>query len=209
MTGTKANHISGPFSFWKANMQLFLRTALSSSKIYWLPCFCSYATHSLSCSPVFMSIKMLWKRWHWWLLLYFSLLSYSLQLEDNVESLCLACTKLYQVLNEGNMLGKRFKRRSMLLKTLYKLVEIDSDPLCLKLAKIILSVSVSKCYLVECEAQNCGLQLVFSFSFHSSKRCLNEQFVNCNFLPYNYTHSFRWAPFGACILQGSCIWGRK
>lgn len=120
MAGTKANHISGPFSFWKANMQLFLRTALSSSKIYWLPCFCSYATHSLSCSPVFMSIKVLWKRWHWWLLLYFSLLSYSLQLEDNVESLCLACTKLYQVLNEGNMLGKRFKRRSMLLKTLYK-----------------------------------------------------------------------------------------
>uniref|UniRef100_A0A8C3L005 Armadillo repeat containing 2 n=1 Tax=Chrysolophus pictus TaxID=9089 RepID=A0A8C3L005_CHRPC len=61
---------------------------------------------------------------------------------NNVESLCLACTKLYQVLNEGNMLGKRFKGRSMLLKTLYKLVEIDSDPLCLKLAKIILSMKV-------------------------------------------------------------------
>ncbi|XP_010705776.1 armadillo repeat-containing protein 2 isoform X2 [Meleagris gallopavo] len=65
-----------------------------------------------------------------------------LESEDNVESLSLACTKLYQVLNEGNMLGKRFKRRSMLLKTLYKLVEIDSDPLCLKLAKIILSMKV-------------------------------------------------------------------
>ncbi|XP_048793584.1 armadillo repeat-containing protein 2 isoform X2 [Lagopus muta] len=65
-----------------------------------------------------------------------------LESEDNVESLCLACTKLYQVLNEGNMLGKRCKRRSMLLKTLYKLVEIDSDPLCLKLAKIILSMKV-------------------------------------------------------------------
>ncbi|NXJ13931.1 ARMC2 protein, partial [Odontophorus gujanensis] len=65
-----------------------------------------------------------------------------LETEDNVESLCLACTKLYQVLNEGNMLGKRFRRRSMLLKTLYKLVEIDSDPLCLKLAKIILSMKV-------------------------------------------------------------------
>ncbi|XP_072187046.1 armadillo repeat-containing protein 2 isoform X2 [Excalfactoria chinensis] len=61
---------------------------------------------------------------------------------DNVESLCLACTKLYQVLNEGNMLGRRFKRRRTLLKTLYKLVEIDSDPLCLKLAKIILSMKV-------------------------------------------------------------------
>ncbi|XP_040407541.1 armadillo repeat-containing protein 2 isoform X6 [Cygnus olor] len=62
--------------------------------------------------------------------------------EDNVENLCLACTKLYQALNERDMFGKRFKRRSVLLKTLYKLVDIDSDPLCLKLAKIILSMKV-------------------------------------------------------------------
>ncbi|XP_032039882.1 armadillo repeat-containing protein 2 isoform X2 [Aythya fuligula] len=65
-----------------------------------------------------------------------------LKSEDKVENLCLACTKLYQALNEGDMLGKRFKRRSVLLKTLYKLVDIDSDPLCLKLAKIILSMKV-------------------------------------------------------------------
>ncbi|NXJ94570.1 ARMC2 protein, partial [Corythaixoides concolor] len=64
------------------------------------------------------------------------------KVEDNIENLCLACTKLYQALNEGNMLGKRFKRRSVLLKTLYKLVAIDSDPLCLKLAKIILAMKV-------------------------------------------------------------------
>ncbi|NXL33541.1 ARMC2 protein, partial [Glaucidium brasilianum] len=64
------------------------------------------------------------------------------KVEDNVENLCLACTKLYQALNEGNMLGKRFKRRSVLLKTLYKLVDVDSDPLCLKLAKIILAMKV-------------------------------------------------------------------
>ncbi|KAF1460289.1 Armadillo repeat-containing protein 2, partial [Spheniscus mendiculus] len=64
------------------------------------------------------------------------------KVEDNIENLCLACTKLYQALNEGNMLGKRFKRRSVLLKTLYKLVDIDSDPLCLKLAKIILAMKV-------------------------------------------------------------------
>uniref|UniRef100_A0A8C6JNF0 Uncharacterized protein n=1 Tax=Melopsittacus undulatus TaxID=13146 RepID=A0A8C6JNF0_MELUD len=67
---------------------------------------------------------------------------HELEKEDNVENLCLACTKLYQALNEGNMLGKRFKRRNMLLKMLYKLVDIDSDPLCLKLAKIILSMKV-------------------------------------------------------------------
>ncbi|KAI1241034.1 Armadillo repeat-containing protein 2 [Lamprotornis superbus] len=62
--------------------------------------------------------------------------------EDNIEHLCLACTKLYQALDEGNMLGKRFKRRNVLLKTLYKLVDIDSDPLSLKLAKIILAMKV-------------------------------------------------------------------
>ncbi|KAM6208036.1 armadillo repeat-containing protein 2 isoform 1-T2 [Sarcoramphus papa] len=67
---------------------------------------------------------------------------HELEGEDNIENLCLACTKLYQALNEGNMLGKRFKRRSVLLKTLYKLVGIDSDPLCLKLAKIILAMKV-------------------------------------------------------------------
>ncbi|XP_076189481.1 armadillo repeat-containing protein 2 isoform X2 [Aptenodytes patagonicus] len=67
---------------------------------------------------------------------------HELEKKDNIENLCLACTKLYQALNEGNMLGKRFKRRSVLLKTLYKLVDIDSDPLCLKLAKIILAMKV-------------------------------------------------------------------
>ncbi|NXX13136.1 ARMC2 protein, partial [Podargus strigoides] len=64
-----------------------------------------------------------------------------LQVEDNIENLCLACTELYQALSEGNMLGRRFKR-SVLLKTLYKLVDIDSDLLSLKLAKIILSMKV-------------------------------------------------------------------
>ncbi|KAK2534828.1 Armc2, partial [Columba guinea] len=67
---------------------------------------------------------------------------HELEKEGDIENLCLACTKLYQALSEGNMLGKRFKRRSVLLKTLYKLVDIDSDPLCLKLAKIILAMKV-------------------------------------------------------------------
>ncbi|NWU91734.1 ARMC2 protein, partial [Upupa epops] len=67
---------------------------------------------------------------------------HELKREDNIENLCLACTKLYQVLNEGNMLGKRLKRRNTLLKTLYKLVDIESDPLCLKLTKIILAMKV-------------------------------------------------------------------
>ncbi|NWV03769.1 ARMC2 protein, partial [Ptilonorhynchus violaceus] len=67
---------------------------------------------------------------------------HELEKKDNVENLCLACTKLYEVLNEENMLGKTFKRRHVLLKTLYKLVDIDSDLVCLKLAKIILAMKV-------------------------------------------------------------------
>uniref|UniRef100_A0A670HYJ0 Armadillo repeat containing 2 n=3 Tax=Podarcis muralis TaxID=64176 RepID=A0A670HYJ0_PODMU len=68
---------------------------------------------------------------------------HELESEDNVERLCHACTVLYKALEEGNMLCKRFKRRNLLLKTLYKLVDIASDPLGLKLAKIILGLKVS------------------------------------------------------------------
>lgn len=120
------------------------------------------------------------------IIIYFSLPSYTLQGEDNIEHLCLACTNLYQALDEGNMLGKRFKRRNVLLKTLYKLVDIDSDPLSLKVAKIILAVSVLKCSLVECKAQNHGLQLAFNFLFHTSKLCLNETFPKYSLLPQRY-----------------------
>nr|XP_056712179.1 armadillo repeat-containing protein 2 [Euleptes europaea] len=68
---------------------------------------------------------------------------HELETEDNVESLCHACDILYQALEEGNMLGKRFKKRTLFLKTLYKLCDIASDPLGLKLAKIILGLKVS------------------------------------------------------------------
>ncbi|NXO71262.1 ARMC2 protein, partial [Phainopepla nitens] len=67
---------------------------------------------------------------------------HELEKRDNIEHLCLACTKLHQALDEGNMLGKKFKRRNVLLKTLYKLFDIDSDPLSLKLVKIILAMKV-------------------------------------------------------------------
>ncbi|CAM4649590.1 unnamed protein product [Lepidochelys kempii] len=68
---------------------------------------------------------------------------YELENEDNIENLYLACTSLHQALEEGNLFGKRFKRRSALLKILYKLVDIGSDPLGLKLARMILALKVS------------------------------------------------------------------
>ncbi|XP_010188238.1 PREDICTED: armadillo repeat-containing protein 2, partial [Mesitornis unicolor] len=97
------------------------------------------------------------------------------EVEDNTDNLCLACTKLYQVLNEGNMLGKRFKRRSVLLKTLYKLVDVGSDPLCLKLAKIILAMKVDgKNLLAVCK-------LAFKICRNEKNDCIiqNDRLLDC------------------------------
>ncbi|XP_068087369.1 armadillo repeat-containing protein 2 isoform X2 [Hyperolius riggenbachi] len=59
------------------------------------------------------------------------------------EDLCSLCVKLQKTLEDGNMLGKRCKRRSAILKTLYKLIDIGSDKLGLILAKLILMFKVS------------------------------------------------------------------
>nr|XP_037856972.1 armadillo repeat-containing protein 2 isoform X3 [Chlorocebus sabaeus] len=67
-----------------------------------------------------------------------------LEKEENIETVCAACTELHHALEEGNMLGNKFKRRSILLKTLCKLVDVGSDLLSLKLAKIILALKVSR-----------------------------------------------------------------
>ncbi|XP_006840056.1 PREDICTED: armadillo repeat-containing protein 2 [Chrysochloris asiatica] len=69
---------------------------------------------------------------------------HELEKEENIETICAACTQLHRALEEGNMLGNKFKRRSILLKTLYKLVDVGSDLLSLKLAKIILALKVSR-----------------------------------------------------------------
>uniref|UniRef100_A0A8C5XGB2 Armadillo repeat-containing protein 2 n=1 Tax=Microcebus murinus TaxID=30608 RepID=A0A8C5XGB2_MICMU len=68
---------------------------------------------------------------------------HELEKEENIETVCAACTQLHHALEEGNMLGNKFKR-SILLKTLYKLVDVGSDLLSLKLAKIILALKVSR-----------------------------------------------------------------
>nr|XP_058163223.1 armadillo repeat-containing protein 2 isoform X2 [Dasypus novemcinctus] len=69
---------------------------------------------------------------------------HELEKEGNIDTLCAACTQLHHTLEEGNMLGNKCKRRSILLKTLYKLVDVGSDLLNLKLAKIILALKVSR-----------------------------------------------------------------
>lgn len=63
--------------------------------------------------------------------------------EEDIEEMCAACTQLHRALEETRMLGKKFKRRTVLLKALYKLVDAGSDQLSLKLAKLILAVSLT------------------------------------------------------------------
>lgn len=72
--------------------------------------------------------------------------------EEDIEEMCAACTQLHRALEETRMLGKKFKRRTVLLKALYKLVDAGSDPLSLKLAKLILAVSLSFLLLANCPA---------------------------------------------------------
>ncbi|NWU16747.1 ARMC2 protein, partial [Cephalopterus ornatus] len=100
---------------------------------------------------------------------------HELKKKDNIEDLCLACTKLYQALNEGNMLGKQFKRRCELLKTLYKLVDIDSDPLCLKLAKIILAMKVDGKNLLSI----CKLSFKICRNEKNDSIVQNERLLDC------------------------------
>ncbi|XP_074253717.1 armadillo repeat-containing protein 2 isoform X2 [Saimiri boliviensis] len=69
---------------------------------------------------------------------------HELEKEENIETVCAACTQLHHALEEGNMLGNKFKKRSILLKTVYKLVDVGSDLLSLKLAKIILALKVNR-----------------------------------------------------------------
>ncbi|KAJ1151931.1 hypothetical protein NDU88_004710 [Pleurodeles waltl] len=63
--------------------------------------------------------------------------------EGNQDDLCHLCFHLHQALEEGHLLGKRCKRRAVILKTLFKLVELGSDLLGLKLANLILALKVS------------------------------------------------------------------
>ncbi|XP_054424859.1 armadillo repeat-containing protein 2 [Pteronotus mesoamericanus] len=84
----------------------------------------------------------------------------------DIEMVCAACTQLHHTLEEGNMLGNKLKRRNILLKTLYKLVDVGSDPLNLKLAKIILALKVSRKNLLNV------CKLIFKISRNEKNDCL-------------------------------------
>ncbi|KAI4905382.1 hypothetical protein NFI96_016365 [Prochilodus magdalenae] len=62
--------------------------------------------------------------------------------EKTVQHMCDACATLHDALAEKNMLGRRFKKRSSILRALFRLIDLRSDQLNLTLAKLILALDV-------------------------------------------------------------------
>ncbi|XP_060770129.1 armadillo repeat-containing protein 2 isoform X2 [Neoarius graeffei] len=63
--------------------------------------------------------------------------------KETIERLCDACASLHCVLAEKGMLGRHFKKRSSILRALFRLIDLGSDELNLTLAKTILALNVS------------------------------------------------------------------
>ncbi|MFT7797551.1 armadillo repeat-containing protein 2 [Arapaima gigas] len=67
----------------------------------------------------------------------------SLASEGAVDSLCHMCDCLHAVLAEGELLGRKSRKRPALLRTLFKLIDVGSDRLGLQVSKLALALSVS------------------------------------------------------------------
>ncbi|XP_070843541.1 armadillo repeat-containing protein 2 [Chaetodon trifascialis] len=63
--------------------------------------------------------------------------------EGSVDRLCDLCDGLHGTLAEADMLGRRCKRRSGILRTLFRLIDLNSAQLNLHIAKLCLALRVS------------------------------------------------------------------
>ncbi|XP_053193106.1 armadillo repeat-containing protein 2 [Scomber japonicus] len=63
--------------------------------------------------------------------------------EGSMDHLCDLCDSLHGTLAEGDMLGRRCKRRSGILRTLFRLIDFNSVQLNLHIAKLCLALCVS------------------------------------------------------------------
>uniref|UniRef100_A0A9J8C1L1 Armadillo repeat containing 2 n=1 Tax=Cyprinus carpio carpio TaxID=630221 RepID=A0A9J8C1L1_CYPCA len=63
--------------------------------------------------------------------------------DEIVGELCNACSGLHNALAERGMLGRQCKKRSAILRTLFRLIDVGSDRLNLTIAKLILALNVS------------------------------------------------------------------
>ncbi|XP_056620116.1 armadillo repeat-containing protein 2 isoform X2 [Triplophysa dalaica] len=86
--------------------------------------------------------------------------------EEMVGRMCHACTELHNALAERGMLGRQCKKRSTILRSLFRLVDVGSDRLNLTLAKLILALNVSGNNLVNI------CKLIFKISRNASNDTL-------------------------------------
>ncbi|XP_072218848.1 armadillo repeat-containing protein 2 isoform X2 [Leuresthes tenuis] len=63
--------------------------------------------------------------------------------EVSVDHLCDLCDRLHATLTDTNMLGRRCKRRSGILRTLFRLIDLNSAQLNLHIAKLCLALCAS------------------------------------------------------------------
>uniref|UniRef100_A0A671NV42 Armadillo repeat-containing protein 2-like n=1 Tax=Sinocyclocheilus anshuiensis TaxID=1608454 RepID=A0A671NV42_9TELE len=88
------------------------------------------------------------------------------EFESFAPELCNACNGLHDALAERGMLGRQFKKRSAILRTLFRLIDVGSDRLNLTLAKLILALNVSGNNLLNI------CKLVFKISRNASNDAL-------------------------------------
>ncbi|KAK5598999.1 hypothetical protein CRENBAI_000466 [Crenichthys baileyi] len=89
--------------------------------------------------------------------------------EGPVDRLCDLCDHLHATLADADMLGRRCKRRSGILRTLFSLVDLDSAQLNLHIAKLCLALCVSGNNLLNI------CKLVFQISRSESNDVLFEK----------------------------------
>ncbi|TWW68645.1 Armadillo repeat-containing protein 2 [Takifugu flavidus] len=63
--------------------------------------------------------------------------------EASVDRLCDLCDRLHSALEGADMLGRSCKRRSAILRTLFRLIDADSARLSLRIAELCLALAVS------------------------------------------------------------------
>lgn len=101
----------------------------------------------LGCLLSLWMFDMLPCTWHYFFLFFFSFRNNRFPAmpgssEGSVDRLCDLCDGLHSTLAEADMLGRRCKRRSGILRTLFHLIDLNSAQLDLHIAKLCLAVSL-------------------------------------------------------------------
>lgn len=105
--------------------------------------------------------------------------------EASVERLCDLCDSLHGALQEADMLGRSCARRSGMLRTLFRLIDLDSARLSLRVAELCLAVSfLCKCGCllpslslghVGSRAPKYRMKMSFSFCTFPAAGCQRKQ----------------------------------